>query len=150
MGKKKVAVETTEEAIKKSEEMNAAAVKSGGKEASKKVVKGKAFIHASFNNTLVSITDEKGNVLAWASAGSLGFAGPKKATPFAASKVVAALAEKLRKSGLMDLEVFVSGVGGGRDSAVRSLNNQGFNITAVHDVTPIPHNGPRAKKVRRV
>jgi small subunit ribosomal protein S11 len=89
-------------------------------------------------------------VLGWASAGSLGFSGPKKATPFAASKVVAALAEKLKKSGLGDVDIFVNGVGSGRDSAIRSLSNQGFNILSIRDVTPIPHNGPRPKKVRRV
>lgn len=150
MGKKKVATETNEQALKDSAVVDAAVLKSAEKTASKRFDKGKAFIHASYNNTLVSITDEQGNVIAWASAGSLGFSGPKKATPFAASKVIAALAEKLRKSGPTNIEVYVTGVGGGRDSAVRSLNNQGFNITTIHDVTPIPHNGPRAPKVRRV
>ena len=150
MGKKKVAKETTEQAIKAGEVVEAAAQKMASREAAKKYEKGKAFINASYNNTLVSITDEKGNLIAWASAGSLGFAGPKKATPFAASKVVSALAEKLRKSGPVNLEVFVNGVGGGRDSAVRSLGNQGFNILSIKDVTPIPHNGPRQPKIRRV
>jgi small subunit ribosomal protein S11 len=150
MGKKKVAVQSSEQVLKDSAAVEAAVVKSAGKEAAKRFDKGKAFVHASYNNTLVTVSDEKGNVIAWASAGSLGFAGPKKATPFAASKVVAALAEKLRKSGPTNLEVFVTGVGGGRDSAVRSLNNQGFNLIAIHDVTPIPHNGPRPKKVRRI
>ena len=88
--------------------------------------------------------------MAWASAGQLGFSGPKKATPFAASKVAATLAEKLKKSGPVNIHVYVSGVGGGRDSAVRSLANQGFNVLSVRDVTPIPHNGPRPPKVRRV
>lgn len=150
MGKKKVATQTGEQALKDSENVAAAVAKSGSKEAAKKIEKGHAYIHASFNNTIVTMTDERGNVLAWASAGGLGFSGPKKATPFAASKIVAAIAEKLRKSGPVNIEVFASGVGGGRDSAVRSLNNQGFNILAIHDVTPIPHNGPRPKKVRRV
>lgn len=152
MGKKKVLTETTEAAIKSSDAIEAKAVKVGSREASasKKYEKGCAYVNASYNNTLISITDEKGNMLAWGSAGALGFAGPKKATPFAASKVVAALAEKLRKSGPTKLEVFVNGIGGGRDSAVRSLNNQGFEILAIKDVTPIPHNGPRPKKVRRI
>ena len=151
MGKKKVASETTEQAMKSSQAVEEKIAKSGGKgEASKRLDKGRAYVRASYNNTIVSITDEKGNVVAWASAGSLGFAGPKKATPFAASKVVAALAEKLRKSGPVNLEVFVSGIGGGRDSSVRSLANQGFNITAIKDLTGIPHNGPRPKKVRRI
>ena len=150
MGKKKAATETNEQALKSGAAVDAAVLKTTEKVVSKRFDKGKAFIHASYNNTLVSVTDEKGNVLAWASAGSLGFSGPKKATPFAASKVVAALAEKLRKSGPTNIDVYVTGVGGGRDSAVRSFNNQGFNITTIHDVTPIPHNGPRAPKVRRV
>lgn len=152
MGKKKVSTQTKEEAIKSSEAVDAKVVKAGAKEAtsSKKYEKGRAYINASYNNTLIGITDEKGNMLAWGSAGALGFAGPKKATPFAASKVVAALSEKLRKSGPAKLDVFVNGVGGGRDSAVRSLNNQGFEILTIKDVTPIPHNGPRPKKVRRI
>ncbi|TSC88923.1 MAG: small subunit ribosomal protein S11 [Parcubacteria group bacterium Gr01-1014_3] len=117
---------------------------------SKKLDKGRVYVKASYNNTLISITDEKGNLIAWSSAGSLGFAGPKKATPFAASKIIAALAEKVKKSGPLNVSVFVSGVGGGRDSAIRSLANQGFNILSIKDVTPIPHNGPKPPKVRRV
>ncbi|MDP3729151.1 MAG: 30S ribosomal protein S11 [bacterium] len=120
------------------------------KSSGKHVQDGRVYINASFNNTIISVTDTKGNVMAWATAGSLGFSGPKKATPFAASKVVAAITEKLRKTGLANLDVFVSGVGSGRDSSIRSFVNQGFNILSIHDVTPIPHNGPRAKKVRRV
>jgi small subunit ribosomal protein S11 len=108
------------------------------------------YINASYNNTLITITDEGGNVVAWSSAGALGFSGPKKATPFASAKVIAALAEKIQKSGPFNVRVFVSGIGGGRDSALRSLANRGFNILAIKDVTPIPHNGPRPKKVRRV
>ena len=96
------------------------------------------------------MTDKKGNVLFWVSAGSLGFSGPKKATPFAASKAVAALVDKMKKIGLNDLEIIVKGVGAGRDSAIRSFLNQGFNVISVKDVTPIPHNGPRPPKVRRV
>ncbi len=120
------------------------------KAVSKKIENGRVYVNASYNNTLVSVTDDKGNLLAWSSAGALGFSGPKKATAFAASKVVAALAEKLKKSGLVNVSVIVSGVGGGRDSAIRSLPNHGFNILSIKDVTPIPHNGPRPAKVRRV
>lgn len=146
MGKKKV--------IQKSGDQSASALQQAAvksvKEVSKKVDTGCVYINASFNNTLITVTDEKGNVLAWASAGQLGFSGPKKATPFAASKVAATLAEKLKKSGPVNIHVYVNGVGGGRDSAVRSLANQGFNVLSVRDVTPIPHNGPRPPKVRRV
>ncbi|OGY67902.1 MAG: 30S ribosomal protein S11 [Candidatus Harrisonbacteria bacterium RIFCSPLOWO2_02_FULL_45_10c] len=116
----------------------------------KRVDRGRVYIGASFNNTIITVTDEAGNALCWASAGGLGFSGPKKATPFAASKVVAAIAEKLKKTGLVNIDVFVTGVGSGRDSAIRSLANQGFTILSIRDVTPIPHNGPRPKKVRRV
>ncbi|OGY64617.1 MAG: 30S ribosomal protein S11 [Candidatus Harrisonbacteria bacterium RIFCSPLOWO2_02_FULL_41_11] len=111
---------------------------------------GNVYISASYNNTIITVTDERGDVVGWSSAGSLGFSGPKKATPFAASKIVAGLSEKLKKSGLSAVNVFVNGVGSGRDSAIRSLANRGFNILSIKDVTPIPHNGPRPKKVRRV
>ena len=120
------------------------------KAASKRLETGRIYINASFNNTILSVTDRKGDIITWASAGSLGFSGPKKATPFAASKVVAAIAEKLKKIGLQNVEVIVKGVGSGRDSAVRSLASQGFNIISIKDVTPIPHNGPRPPKVRRM
>ena len=117
---------------------------------SRKVEEGRVYITASYNNTVVSVTDLKGNVLAWATAGSLGFSGPKKATPFASSKVIAAIAEKLKATGPTRVEVIVKGVRGGRDSAIRSLINQGFDVLSIRDATPIPHNGPRPRKVRRV
>jgi len=144
MGKSKVAQKSR---------MDGAAPKAASKASSKKIrnlEKGRAYINATYNNTVVSVTDLKGNVLAWATSGSLGFSGPKKATPFAASKIVAVIAEKLKTMGVTELEIFVKGIGGGRDSAIRSLANQGFQLTALHDVTPMPHNGPRPVKTRRV
>ena len=151
MGKKKVIQQTQEEALKEKaaleEKISKVASKSSGR---RQIIKGKIYIKASYNNTIITVTDDMGNVLAWASSGSLGFFGPKKATPFAASKIISALAEKLRKTGLVNVEVLVYGVGSGRDSAIRSLANQGFNVLSVRDITPIPHNGPRPKKVRRV
>ncbi|MDP3999180.1 MAG: 30S ribosomal protein S11 [bacterium] len=150
MGKKKVAQKSQDEISKEGKKPENAAVKAAGKEGSKKVDVGRVYVNASYNNTMISVTDEKGNVLAWASAGGLGFSGPKKATPFAASKIIATLAEKLQKTGPLNVHVLVNGVGGGRDSALRSMANQGFNILSVRDVTPVPHNGPRAPKVRRV
>ncbi len=151
MGKKKIAKQTQEEALKEKDKLEATMAKTAAKGSSgKKVLRGNIYIGASYNNTIITVTDSSGNVIGWASAGSLGFSGPKKATPFAASKVVAALAEKLKKTGLSDVDIFVTGVGSGRDSAIRSLSNQGFNILSIRDVTPIPHNGPRPKKVRRV
>jgi small subunit ribosomal protein S11 len=110
----------------------------------------RVYIKASYNNTVVTVTDMKGGVIAWSTAGSMGFNGPKKATPFASSKVVATLTEKLKQKKITDLELFVRGVGGGRDGVLRSFVAQGFNVMAIKDVTPIPHNGPKAKKVRRV
>ncbi len=151
MGKKKVAEQTGEEALKEKETFEQTFAKTATTaKAAKRFETGRIYIHASYNNTVISVTDEKGNVLSWGSAGALGFSGPKKSTPFAAAKVVAALAEKIQKSGPTNVNVFVSGIGGGRDSALRSLANRGFNILSIKDVTPIPHNGPRPPKVRRV
>lgn len=144
MGKNKVA--TTKEEKKPA----AAPAAAKSTKASRKVDEGRVYIKASYNNTTITITDKKGGVVAWATAGSLGFAGPKKATPFASSKVVATIAEKIQKTGPFNVEVYVSGVGSGRDSAVRSLVNHGFNILAIRDVTPVPHNGPKPPKVRRI
>ncbi|OGM89389.1 30S ribosomal protein S11 [Candidatus Wolfebacteria bacterium RBG_13_41_7] len=127
--------------------MSKASVKSTG---SKKIESGKVYINASYNNTLITATDKNGGVIAWASAGSMGFSGPKKATPFAASKVIALISEKLKKLGFSNIDIVVKGVSAGRDSAIRSLVNQGFNILSIKDATPIPHNGPRPKKPRRV
>src|SRR3989344_2950943 len=127
-----------------------AAAPAVAKKSTKKVEEGRVYINASYNNTIVSVTDNKGGVLAWVTAGSLGFSGPKKATPFASSKVIATIAEKISKTGPFNIDVYVSGVGSGRDSAIRSLVNHGFNISSVRDVTPIPHNGPKRPKVRRI
>ncbi len=124
--------------------------KAAAKKSARRIESGRIYIRASFNNTAITITDEKGNVVAWATAGALGFSGPKKATPFAASKVVATIAEKISKTGPFNVEVHVSGIGSGRDSAVRSLADFPFNISVIKDVTPIPHNGPKPPKVRRI
>jgi len=150
MGKKKITSQTSEEAFKEADIVSSAVEKAQTKGVSRRVEHGRVYINASYNNTVITITDEKGGVLAWASAGSLGFSGPKKSTPFAASKVIAALAEKLRKTGPVNVSVFVKGIGAGRDSALRSLANNGFSVISIKDVTPIPHNGPKPKKVRRV
>jgi small subunit ribosomal protein S11 len=117
---------------------------------SKRVLEGRIYIQATYNNTLMTATDSAGRVLAWMSAGSLGFSGPKKATPFAASKVAEAIAQKIERTGPATVEIYVRGVGSGRDSAIRSLAAKGLNITAIKDVTPIPHNGPKPPKTRRV
>lgn len=151
MGKKKVTKQTGDEVLKEQNTLDEKASKASiPSKKSKKMMDARAYVNASYNNTVLSITDTKGNLLAWATAGSLGFNGPKKATPFAASKVVAAITEKIKPLGVTNLEVFVKGTGGGRDSTLRSLVNQGFIVTSFKDVTPIPHNGPKPKKVRRV
>jgi len=153
MGKKKIQTQTTEETLKETEiqesvQKKAAAALGQGK--GKAVEKGQVFIQATYNNTLITIGDSRGNTLAWSSSGSLGFKGPKKATPYAASKIVETLAEKMKKVGLREVDVFVKGIGSGREAAVRALAAHGFIINSIKDETPIPHNGCRPRKVRRV
>ena len=120
------------------------------KKVKKHVVDGIAHIHASFNNTIVTITDRQGNSLAWATAGGCGFRGSRKSTPFAAQVAAERAGKAAQEFGLKNLDVRVRGPGPGRESAVRSLNNVGYKINSIEDVTPIPHNGVRAPKKRRV
>lgn len=121
-----------------------------GVKVARRATRGIAHIQATYNNTIITITDEHGNAIAWSSAGAMGFSGTKKATPFAAARVADAVVEKTRRVGLQEVSVLVSGVGSGRDSAIRALANQGLHILGIRDVTPLPHNGPRPRKVRRV
>ncbi len=120
------------------------------KKVKKDVADGIAHIHASFNNTIITITDRQGNALAWATSGGSGFRGSRKSTPFAAQVAAEKAGEKVKEYGMKNLEVEVKGPGPGRESAVRALNNCGFQITNITDVTPIPHNGCRPPKKRRV
>jgi small subunit ribosomal protein S11 len=120
------------------------------KRAKRVVVDGIAHIHASFNNTIITITDRQGNTLAWGTAGGSGFRGSRKSTPFAAQVAAGKVAELANEYGLKNLEVYIRGPGPGRESAVRALNAAGFKITNITDVTPIPHNGCRPPKRRRV
>lgn len=120
------------------------------KKVKKNVVDGIAHVHASFNNTIITITDRQGNALAWATAGGSGFRGSRKSTPFAAQVAAERVGEMVKEFGLKNLEVEVKGPGPGRESAVRALHNNGFRITNITDVTPIPHNGCRPPKKRRV
>jgi small subunit ribosomal protein S11 len=149
MGKKRVIKQTTEEVLKEKEVREATAKK-------KKEIKGKkldqanVYIQSTYNNTIVTVTDLKGDVVAGESAGAIGFRGPKKATPFAATKVVDSLINKIQKIGLREANVFVKGVGSGREAAVRALAANGVEILSIKDVTPIPHNGCRPPKPRRV
>ena len=120
------------------------------KKITKTVVDGVAHIHASFNNTIVTITDRQGNTLSWATAGGSGFRGSRKSTPFAAQVAAERAGEAAKEYGLQNLDVQVKGPGPGRESAVRALNACGFKISNISDVTPIPHNGCRPPKKRRV
>jgi len=123
---------------------------SSRKKVSKTITDGIAHIHASFNNTIVMVTDRQGNALAWATAGGSGFRGSRKSTPFAAQVAAENMTDRLKEYGLQNLEVKIKGPGPGRESAVRAFNNAGFKITNITDVTPIPHNGCRPPKKRRV
>lgn len=111
---------------------------------------GKAYVTATFNNTLVNITDPNGNSLVWGSAGASGFKGARKSTPYAATTAVEGVAKKAKEKGITSIEVYIKGPGPGRDGAIRAFKSAGLDITMITDVTPIPHNGPRASKRRRV
>ena len=149
MGKKRIIKQTAEEVLKEKETQEATAKK-------KKEVKGKrldkanVYIKSTYNNTIVTVTDIKGDVVAGESAGAIGFKGPKKATPFAATRVVGSLVDKTQKLGLREINVFVRGVGSGREAAIRALAANGLDILGIKDITPVPHNGCRPRKPRRV
>lgn len=116
----------------------------------KKITKGVLYIESTYNNTKLTLTDEKGDTVLWGSAGSMGFKGTKKSTPYAASKIAGALGERARIIGLSQIDVIVKGVGAGRESAIRSFAASGIDILNIKDKTPIPHNGPKPPKPRRV
>lgn len=116
----------------------------------KKVVSGILYVESTYNNTKVSLTDKSGNVLTWSSSGALGFKGAKKGTPFAASKIGDIIGEKAVTMGVKEVDVIVVGVGSGRESAIRSFAGRGIELTSIKDMTPVPHNGPKPKKPRRI
>lgn len=115
-----------------------------------KVSHGKAYVTATFNNTVVTVTDPSGNALVWGSAGGSGFKGARKSTPYAATSAVDNVAKKIKEMQMVSIEVYVKGPGPGRDAAIRAFKAAGLEITAIADITPIPHNGPRPSKRRRV
>jgi len=132
------------------EPITEAEAKKKKKKIKRQISKGQAHIKCTYNNTMVMISDMTGGMIGWSSSGLLGFKGAKKATPYAATQVVQDVSEKVKKYGVQELEVFVKGVGSGRESSIRSLANRGFSLVSIKDVTPIPHNGCRPKKPRRV
>ena len=165
MGKRRIFKQNKEELLKEKEKIDTkikkettlttqASEKNESKSHSssfaKKIKEAKVFIFSSYNNTILTLTDFQGNVLGWTSAGSIGFKGTKKATPFAASKVAEMMLQIIKKLGIDNISILVKGVGSGRDSAIRSLAAKGLNIISIKDITPIPHNGCRPPKPRRL
>jgi small subunit ribosomal protein S11 len=130
---------------------SAATAPAGKKKKSKiKVARGRIYVQSTYNNTVITVTDMSGNVIGWGSAGRTGFKGSKKSTPYAAQKTMEDALMRLKDVGLQEVDVFVKGIGTGRESAVRALQGSGFNILSIKDQTPIPHGGVRPKKARRV
>ncbi|MCD6550151.1 30S ribosomal protein S11 [bacterium] len=150
MGKKRIIKKSPEELLKEREKIEAKLKKEPKVKVSKKVREGRIYINSTYNNTIISLTDPVGNVITTSSAGKIGFKGTKKATPFAASQVATKICESAKKLGVEKVRVFVKGIGSGRDSALRSLAAHGLDIVSIKDITPIPHNGCRPPKVRRV
>ena len=143
-------VKTTEEEVAAPAEAVETAAAKKAKKSKRQVLKGRASIQCTYNNTIISIADLNGAVLGWSSSGHLSFKGAKKSTPYAATQVVADVTEKVKKYGMQELEVFVKGVGSGREASIRALSNNGFNLTGIKDITPIPHNGCRPRRPRRI
>jgi len=140
--------ESTEPALEVNE--SKASIRLKRKNIKRQVSSGRAYIKSTYNNTLITFTDQNGNTLSQCSAGQVGFKGPKKSTPYAAGIIVAKAVEKVKPYSLKEVSVFVTGVGGGREAAIRAINANGINVSGIKDITPIPHNGCRPKKPRRV
>ena len=152
MGKKRIIKKSPSELAEERETRGALLERAQRKlpKVKERLERAKVTIQATYNNTLIGLSDVQGNVLSWSSAGAVGFEGTKKATPFAASRVAEVIAEQIKKLGIGSVEVTVKGIGSGRESAIRTLASRGVNIVSIRDFTPIPHNGPRPRKVRRV
>ena len=150
MGKKRIVTTEGESKAKGNAGENGGAVKQAPSSSRKRLDFGVLHVQSTYNNTKVQLTDKDGNVIMWSSSGSLGFKGAKKGTPFAAAKVGETLAVKAQALGVKEINVVVKGVGSGRESAIRGFISKGVNINQIKDETPVPHNGPQAKKPRRV
>ncbi|MFP4539433.1 MAG: 30S ribosomal protein S11 [Candidatus Paceibacterota bacterium] len=142
MGKKRI--------VKKAGGENEGKKKTGKRPVKKRLDTGVLYVHSTYNNTKVAFADTKGNVVAWSSSGSLGFKGAKKGTPFAAAKVGEVVGDQVYQMGAREVKVSVKGVGAGRESSIRGFTSKGISISEIEDVTPVPHNGPRPPKPRRV
>jgi len=129
---------------------NALKARSLAKVMKKRIVEGILYVESTYNNTRLSLSDRQGNILAWSSSGALGFKGAKKGTPFAASKIGELIGEKAQQAGLKEVQVIVKGVGSGRESAIRGFSTFGVEIVSIIDKTPVPHNGPKARKPRHI
>ncbi|MGC9031541.1 MAG: 30S ribosomal protein S11 [Minisyncoccia bacterium] len=150
MGKKRVIKQDQTQLIKETEKIESAISKEPKVKISKVIPKGRIYIYTTYNNTIITLTDERGNTLTWKSAGILGFSGTKKGTPYAASQVALAISQVIKKLGMESVDVFVKGVGSGRDLVLRTLAGQGIVFDSIQDITPIPHDGCRPPKPRRV
>lgn len=143
-------IDSKKDAKGENAEAGKAKKKSKKRKVKPKLSRGKVYVQSTYNNTIVTVTDLNGNVVAWESAGAIGFKGAKKSTPYAAGLVVKSLMDKIAPTGLKQVDVFVKGIGSGREAAVRALGTEGLTVNIIKDVTPVPHNGCRSKKVRRV
>ncbi len=150
MGKKRIVKKTEKELLEEKEKVDQKLKKDISLKPLERVGRGRIYISSTYNNTIITLTDQLGNVLLWRSAGNIGFKGTKKGTSYAASRVAQAIAEICNRLKIKEVDVFVKGIGGGRDTALRTLSNQGLEIESIRDVTPIPHNGCRPRKPRRV
>ena len=150
MGKKKVVKPSKESLLKERDKIEEKLTKGEAVKVKKRITNGRVYIKSSYNNTVITLTDEKGDVLFWTSAGRISFRGTKKGTPFAAAKVAESASVVINKMKIESVEIFVKGIGQGREAALRGLAHRGINIVRIKDVTPIPHNGCRPRKARRV
>ncbi len=150
MGKKRVIKKTEKEILEEKEKIDKRLKKEISFKPLQRLGRGRIYISSTYNNTVITLTDNQGNALLWRSAGNIGFKGTKKGTSFAASRVAGAIAAACEKLKIREVDVFVKGIGGGRDTALKTLANQGLEIQSIRDVTPVPHNGCRSKRPRRV
>ncbi|MBU1957550.1 MAG: 30S ribosomal protein S11 [Patescibacteria group bacterium] len=149
MGKKRIIQQSKEELLKETSNIESK-LKKEVKKTSKNIGEAKIYIHSTYNNTILTLTDTNGNVLYWSSSGAVGFKGTKKGTPFAASKVAETICQTAEKMNIKKIAIVLKGIGAGRDSAIRSIAAKGFDVVSITDVTPVPHNGCRRRKPRRL